>query len=466
MKKHNLFKIITLAFAIVAVLSWLIPAGTFTSGAYSAVGLKPVGLLDLFRIPYTAFSSYAFLGIYFLVVGGTYGVMNKTGVYSLLVDFFAKSFKKKDFTILVVSTLFFGLLSALTALNYLLFILVPLFIAVILRNGHSKLTALLSTIGAIILGNYASLYGFNVSGYLNYFFKLDVNQLIFAKILLFALTFGLVNYFLYHFYKNSKDETMKDLPLHEEEKDKKKSFFPLAILFDLTLFILLIGSYNWQYGINFTAFNEMHADMLAFELFNFPIISGIIGQIGAIGSWGTGEGIVLLLLFSAVLTWLYSIKLDDAIDGFIEGAKEMIVPTFYFLFAFIITGFLMLNTGTFYNTVINFLLTLGSKFNILVVMFSALFSGLVYNDFTQLIGTNYEYLTTVITDVSKYPVVALSFQTMHSLLMLILPTSSLLVLGLAYLKVSYVEWFKYIWKLVLGLFILALMFIGLTTLFI
>ena len=238
MKKHNLFKILALVFAFVAILSWIIPAGTFTGGVYAGAGIKPVGLLDLFKIPYIAFSSYSILAIYFLVVGGLYGVMNKTGVYSILVDFFAKSFKKKEFKLLVVSTVMFGLLSAFTGLNYILFMLVPLMMAIILRNGHSKLTALLSTIGAIILGNYASLYGFNVSGYLNYFFKLDVNGLILVKIVLLVLAFVGVNLFLYYGYKNTKDETMKDLPLHEEGKDKKKSFVPLIILFDLTMLIL------------------------------------------------------------------------------------------------------------------------------------------------------------------------------------------------------------------------------------
>ena len=210
----------------------------------------------------------------------------------------------------------------------------------------------------------------------------------------------------------------------------------------------------------------MHADMLAFKIAGFPIISSVIGNIGAIGSWGIVEAIVFMLLLSVVLTWLYSVKIDDAIDGFIDGAKEMLVPTFYFMLTFVVMAFVMLYSTNFYNTVVNFLLTLGSKFNILTVIFSALFSGLIFNDFTQLISTNFEFLTAVITDVSKYPVVALTYQAMHSLLMLILPTSALLVLGLSYLKISYVEWVKYIWKFVLGLFVLALTVIVLTLLFI
>jgi hypothetical protein len=47
---------------------------------------------------------------------------------------------------------------------------------------YSKKTALLATIGSIIVGNFASIYGFNVSGYINYFFKLDVNNSIYKEI--------------------------------------------------------------------------------------------------------------------------------------------------------------------------------------------------------------------------------------------------------------------------------------------
>ena len=55
------------------------------------------------------------------------------------------------------------------------------------------------------------------------------------------------------------------------------------------------------------------------------------------------------------------------------------------------------------------------------------------------------------------------FQSMHGLVMMIVPTSMILIAGLSYLKVSYKEWFKNIWKILLGLLVITI--IAITVLF-
>ena len=49
-------------------------------------------------------------------------------------------------------------------------------------------------------------------------------------------------------------------------------------------------------------------------------------------------------------------------------------------------------------------------------------------------------------DTNVIPVVALIFQAIYGLVMIIAPTSIFLLVGLSYFKVSYKEWFNYIWK--------------------
>lgn len=79
--------------------------------------------------------------------------MNKTGVYSKMVEAMAGKFAKNEKIALLVSIVIFALLGALSGFNIALFIIVPLFVAVIIFLGYDKMTALLATAGSIIVGN-------------------------------------------------------------------------------------------------------------------------------------------------------------------------------------------------------------------------------------------------------------------------------------------------------------------------
>ena len=67
------------------------------------------------------------------------------------------------------------------------------------------------------------------------------------------------------------------------------------------------------------------------------------------------------------------------------------------------------------------------------------------------------YITSVITDTSVYGVVGVIWQATYGLAMLFVPTSVILVAGLAYLNVSYGKWLKAIWKLLLQLVVALLL---------
>ena len=63
-------------------------------------------------------------------------------------------------------------------------------------------------------------------------------------------------------------------------------------------------------------------------------------------------------------------------------------------------------------------------------------------------------IVNVVTDEAMLQVLALAFQTLNGLVMLVGPTSLILIFGLTYLDVSYPTWLKYIWRFILELFIL------------
>ena len=112
MKKDNLLKAIIISFIAFIILSWIIPTGYYQNGEFSNMGTLPIGLIDIIKYPVITFTSSVFLltAIVILLIGGLYGVLNKTGVYSKIVEGLTAKFKGKK-TFLVISILLFSILA-------------------------------------------------------------------------------------------------------------------------------------------------------------------------------------------------------------------------------------------------------------------------------------------------------------------------------------------------------------------
>ena len=85
LKKHDLLKIVLFVILVIFVLTWIIPAGSFSGSTYSGGTIYRLGLDDFFRAPYFAFNYYLLNILFFLVVGVFYGILAKTTGYKKLV---------------------------------------------------------------------------------------------------------------------------------------------------------------------------------------------------------------------------------------------------------------------------------------------------------------------------------------------------------------------------------------------
>ena len=65
-------------------------------------------------------------------------------------------------------------------------------------------------------------------------------------------------------------------------------------------------------------------------------------------------------------------------------------------------------------------------------------------------------ITQVYTDKTVLSILDIMFINLHSLVMLVAPTSTILLASLSISDVKYTEWIKYIWKLALPLLLVSL----------
>ena len=470
MKKINLIKAIVGIFLGYVVLSWIIPVGMFSNGKLVTEGTSPVGLVDLIRYPIITCTSTVLVlsSLVVLLIGGFYAVLNKTGVYGKVVEGLVKKFKGKEFNFIIVTVVIFALLASLTALTVPLFVLVPFFVAVLMSLGYKKLTAFLSTFGAILVGNMASTYGFNINGYIKYFLDVDINKTILYRSIFFVAVVGILLFAIYKLSakdlekktakkstkKSEKKEDVKEeliIPLYDGKVDKKKSTVPMIVIVSLMVIISLVGMYNWSNGLEIEFFNNLYESINSFEIKGYPLLANLIGSVDPIGYWSNYELSFLLILASLLLGWIYNIKFSELVETFVDGSKKMVKVAFYMLVANII--FLVMNSNssglTMYATIADWFLGMTSKFNIITMSLAGLIGGLFYNDFPYMLNTLYSQVSTAYsTDLS---LIGLVLQYTHGLIMLVVPTSVVLVAGLTYLDIPYIDYLKKIGKYLLML---------------
>ena len=102
------------------------------------------------------------------------------------------------------------------------------------------------------------------------------------------------------------------------------------------------------------------------------------------------------------------------------------------------------------------ILGLTKGFNIATTVIVALLAPIFNSDIAYSFQSVLPYYTSIVTKTANYPLVGVIFQAMYGVVMLFAPTSLVLMSILAYLKVSYKDWLKTIWKLLLELFVVLL----------
>ena len=505
MKRHNLLKVLGITFFVVVVLTWIIPAGSYSSGEFVKSATEPLGFFDLSRTPLIALVNLVQYGILFAVIGGLYGVLEKTGAYLPMVDKIVKKWKGKQRKLLAILTVIFTLISAVTGLDLFLLVLTPFVASIVMGVGCDKISAMLVTIGSIIIGKIGSVYSNSITVYSNQYFGTKMNDEILVRGVICLIVTVLYTLFVANRNKKNnkvvKETVKKEVVVEEPKKEvvkktttkknetkkttskktttkkasskkttkacaktadtivvknKSKKILPLALLSVLILIVIGVAMYNWQTALNTTFFTDLYSSVVDMKVANYPLVSNIIGSITPFGNWGIYDLIIFLVLATFVIGWLYAVKLDDMIDGFVDGVKKFLPAAGLAVLANVIYA-AMYSSST------------GSNILFTILDWILGFAGVgsfFINDFQALVGTLSTPISTVYTEFDAYSFTTIIFQSVYGLVMMIAPTSVLLIAGLGLFDISFCEWFKNIWKFLLKLFIVIVIIFVIIAMFI
>lgn len=465
MKKHNALKVVIITLLLFALLTWILPCAAFQT-EYTELGRYQAGLFDILSYQSTVLGYFGYVALFVLVVGGFYGVLYKTGAYRRMLDSLVKKFKGKEVICLVVIMALFAFLTSFAGLQLALLMLFPFVISLVLMMGYNKLAATAVTAGSVAVGLMGTTFAYNTTQVLQQYLSVELTDLIWVKVILLVLGVVLLALFVLKFGKKASTkkaddkeefipEEVKTTKGKEKDKDKKHKVkvWPLVLILDLILLVTILGFIPWNGAFGITLFEDVTTAITEFELFGFPIFGKILGAVSPFGYWTLVELVTVMLLAIIILKFVYKIKWDDVFDGFGKGVKKALVPA---LIVILIYTCLVLTTYDPYQLVIyKFILGLTKGFNIfttgLVVVISSIFNGDPLYAFYSVLP----YFVSVVTDTNNYQLIAVIFQSLYGIFTLVAPTSIPLMATLAYTNTSYKDWFKYIWKLLVALLVLA-----------
>ena len=448
MKKYNVFKILTISILVTVVLSFLIPQTSFDNyGNLSKGSINPISIIDSFANGLTSLGVFLNAFVYILCIGIFYFVLKKTKKYDETITNTAYMFRNKKVVFNIISICTFAIVTAITSDVMPMLIFIPAFIDISKKLGYDSKISILTTIGSIILGSSASLY----TNYANQILGSVVGDNILFKIIILLITIVSLIVFTVVFGKTPEDTKL--------EKVGKKSVSFISISFDIILVLILLGMTSWSSYFGFNGFTELHSNIANFKIFNVsPFISLIGASVAALGSWTVFDLSVLLLILSLISAIVYRVKFDELLQSVAEGIKKSLPYALIIVIANIVLVNVY-NSGFFY-TILTGLAKMSDKlFSSAIISMLASF---VYPDYTYASQFTLSTITAVASSTEFNIVLALIFQAIYSLFLLIMPTSILLLMGLRYTNVRYKDWFKFIFKYVIVLlaFIFTILFVA------
>lgn len=254
MKKYNTLLVVVFTVLFVALLTWILPV-TYLNGEFVSAERAQMGITELFIYPIYTFYNFIYVLAFLLVVGGFYGVLNKTGAYRLILDKIVKFVKGKELLFFIPTVLVLATIVSFTAFTFEALVFLPFIAAIIFMLGYDKITAALTTIGSVSVGIIGTTFSSLVAGTFNDILGTTYTDLWIVKVILLVLGIAilLVNIILHNRKIERSTKVEENMFVPEKVKDKNIKVWPLITILTAFVVILVMSaiSFDDAFGIKF-----------------------------------------------------------------------------------------------------------------------------------------------------------------------------------------------------------------------
>lgn len=435
-KTPHTYALLMFVIFIAWLLTYIIPAGEYTrekkggqtlvvSGTYHTVDSAHVNFLEIFRAIPEGLISGGEIVFYIFLVGGAFGIIHKTGAFENGVNKAMRMLGKANFLMIPLTMLIFSVLGFTIGLAEETIIFVPIGIIIARTLGYDALTGA----AMVILGAASGFSG----GMLNPF-TVGVAQTV-AELPMFS-GWGLRT-IIYLFILTTAISTVM-LYARKVKKDKTKS-----IVYELER-----EEGHVSQNVEYQHFSKRQAASLLIIV--ATILCNVFGIF--VFGWTFNEMSANFLLAGIIAGLVSGLGLNGTFDALIEGMQNI-------LFGAMIVGFakgivVLLENGKIIDTIVHGMTTLLSDVPASFVIIAMFILQFLLNFFIP--SGSGQALTTMplmvpISDLLHInrQLTVLAFQYGDSISNILFPTSAILMGALAVGRISYTQWIKFVWKLIL-----------------
>lgn len=492
-KKHHFkmpsaFTILFLLIILMAVLSWIIPAGAYKlkdgsiiAGSYHRVAQHPQGIWDVFMAPIIGMigdkstEGAISISLFILVIGGFLAVVNKTNALDQGIGSIVSKYRGKEKALIPVLMILFALGGTTFGMAEETMAFYPLLIPVMISCGFDSMVAL----GIVIIGSQVGCLASTVNpfatGVASQSLGISPGDGLMSRVILLVITLGISIWYVYSYASKIKKDPKKSIIYDQREADLKHFDIDamtredvkmtgrqkaVITIFGITFFIMVLGLIPWD-SINkhFTFFNSF-----AKWLTNVPFLGALIGKdLTPFGSWYFSEITMLFLFMSVLIMFVYHMSEKEFVDTFLSGMADFISVAMIVAVARGIQ--VIMNNGMITDTVLHWgemgLQHLSSSaFSIIAYIFYIPMSFLIPSTSGLASAT-----MGIIGPLGEFAhvagnVIVTAFQAASGWVNLITPTSAVIMGALAIARVNISKWWKWIAKLMVILFVVTCVYLG------
>ena len=448
------YTILFLLIILVAIATWLIPAGTYdyvdgvpVAGTYHAAPASPQGVGAVLKAAFSGFYDAVDVCVFILMVGGFLGVVMKTGAVDAGVSAVIRALGGREKWLIPILMLLFGLGGTTYGMWEETMAFYPLLIPVFLAAGYDAVVG----ISVILLGAGAGVIASTVNpfatGIAAGFAGVSLGEGILLRILQWVVFEGAAIWFVMAYAAKVKRDPSRSVvgvgagKIHVT-MDETVAFTPkrkvIMVLFTLTFLVMVYG-------------------VIPFDEMGLPL--PVLG-------WWFPELSALFLVGGIVIGLIDGMGEDEIADTFVAGCADLLGVALIIGISRGIT--VLMNDGGITDTVLHWgeeaLAGAGPVSFVLLVY-------LIYLPLTVLIPSSSGLATLsvpIIAPLGKFAgvggdLVVTAFQSASGLVNIITPTAAVVMGALALGHVPYDRWVKYVWKLILYFLLLTMVFLAVGT---
>lgn len=485
-KSPNAYLILFIIIAIVAILTWIIPAGSYDVNEFGQAipgsfkyleNNNPQGIWNILMAPIIGMignknmSGAIGISLFVMLFGSFLEMMDKTNALNICLKRVAIKNKNNRNLLIIILVIIMGIMGTIEGAYEEGFVYLLMFMPIILGIGLDTVV----TAKIVILGTQAgcisSIINPFATGIASEIAGINPGEGIVLRILMFVILMAFVSLYICYYankvYKEPKismqyyrrEEDLKEFSSKEEEllmtKEQKK-----ALIIFITLFIVMIISLvPWtMLNKNWTIFENINNFLIS-----IPYLGAVIGKnMLPFGQWYFNEVSMLLLVFTVILGKVMKYDIDTIVNIIIKGASGLVGTAFIVPLARGIQ--VVMNDGQITHTILHMGESTLSNLNpILFLIVSLIFYFIIALFIPSSSGLAAATMS-IMASLSQFAgvpkhLMIIAYLCALGMAKMITPTSVVLMTCTAASHINYIDWVKHILKFLVALFVLCCLFL-------